>query len=73
MVKRPKVVVSLSIEMDDLELLDEIMVRVRAKSRSVAFHALVHEWQTLADERKMLREKVGKLSVKRPINPMVNP
>jgi metal-responsive CopG/Arc/MetJ family transcriptional regulator len=67
-----KVAIGISLDLDDIELIDEIVRSYHQKSRAQAIHTIIKQWQMYAEERTKQRELIKENKKKQPSNPMVN-
>lgn len=78
----PKVTIGISIDLDDLEILNEIKRKYHQKNLSHALHTLMKQWSIFIDERNIKQETIkedkrtpplaDKYKLKKPCNPMVD-
>jgi hypothetical protein len=78
----PKVTLSISVDLDDLEILSEIKGKYHLKNHSQAMHTLIKQWSMFIDERqkqqellkenKKLPSLADKYKLKKPSNPLVD-
>jgi len=66
-----KVTQSISLDLDDIELLNEIKARYHQPNLSQAIHTVIKQWQMFIDERKKSQQTTKDLPMKRPGNPQV--
>lgn len=67
-----KVCIGISLDLDDIELIDGVVRQHHQKSRAQAIHIIIARWQALEDERQKTLKAVRENS-KKTSNPMVNP
>jgi len=51
-----KVTIGISLDLDDIELIDEIVRQYHQKSRATAIHLIIKQWQMFAEEREKQRQ-----------------
>jgi hypothetical protein len=67
-----KVTQSISLDLDEIEIINEVKTKYHAKNTSRAISILIKQWQLFVEDRARNRENV-KDKPKKPINPLVNP
>lgn len=59
-----KVIIAVSLDLDELDLLTEIKSRYHQKNNSQALHTIIKQWQMMVEE-KMAAHKIAKETFKK--------
>ena len=66
-----RTIIAISVDLDQLELLNEIKGRYHLKNLSRAVETIIKQWQMLLEQKK--QEQTAAIEKRKPVNPMVNP
>lgn len=67
-----KVIVSISIDEETLELFSQMRTTYHLKNNSRVIELIVRQWQNFMDDRKRALEKAKESPRVKPVNPMVD-
>jgi hypothetical protein len=69
-----KVTIGISLDLDDIEIIDAIVRKYAQRSRAAGIHIIIRRWQQLEDERQKTVQaiRIAEKNNKKLSNPMVN-